>query len=55
MIPLQIGDLVTVVGNVVTDPVSLVLLVLGNLVFAVAFLVMGYLSFGGVVAALAPE
>lgn len=55
MIPLQIGDLGTVVGTVASDPVSLLLLVIGNLLMGVAFLVVGYLSLGGVVAAIAPE
>lgn len=55
MLPLQIGDLGTAVGNVATDPVSLVLLVIGNLLFAVTFLVAGYLAFGGAIATLVPE
>jgi hypothetical protein len=55
MLPLQIGDLGTAVGQVSSDPVSLLLLVIGNLLMAVTFVVMGYLSLGGVIAALAPE
>lgn len=51
MFPLQLESLQAVVA----DPLSIVLVVFGALFLGTAMLVMGYLSIGGVVAALAPE
>lgn len=51
MLPLQLGNLLPIAS----DPVSVLLLLAGNVLLGVAVLVMGYLSLGGVVAALAPE
>lgn len=55
MLPLQLAGLRSAVGSIAADPLSLVLVAIGTLLFTVTFLTMGYLSLGGLVAAIAPE
>ena len=51
MFPLQLSPL----GNIVADPVSIILVALGALFVGGASLVFGYLSLRGAIAAVAPE
>lgn len=51
MLPLQYAQL----GNIVADPISVVLVALGAVLVGVPSLVFGYLSLRGLLAAATPE